>query len=247
MQSLHILEEIHKAYNIRRENGMKYEIKGGNLPVVECHLENGEGMITESGSMSWMSPNMKMETKGGGAKKVFGRVFSGENIFQNVYTAQGGEGMIAFASSFPGSIIAFDIAPGKSMIVQKKAFLASETGIELSIAFNKKIGSGFFGGEGFIMQKLSGHGVAFIEIDGSACEYELGPGQQMIVDTGYLAAMEETCSMDIVKVPGVKNLLFGGEGIFNTVITGPGRIVLQSMPIVNVAALLAPYISNKNS
>lgn len=226
---------------------MRYEIKGGNLPVVECHLESGESMITESGSMSWMSPNMKMETKMGGAKKVFGRMLSGENIFQNVYRAENGEGMIAFASSFPGSIKACEITPGSAMIVQKKAFLASETGIEFSIAFNKKIGSGFFGGEGFIMQKLSGQGTAFIEIDGSACEYHLQSGERLIVDTGYLAAMEETCSMDIVTVPGVKTMLFGGEGVFNTVISGPGKVILQSMPITNVAALLQPYINPKKN
>lgn len=226
---------------------MRYEIKGGNLPVVECHLESGESMITESGSMSWMSPNMKMETKAGGAKKIFGRMLSGENIFQNVYRAQGGPGMIAFASSFPGSIMACEIGPGRSMIVQKKAFLASEEAIELSVAFNKKIGAGFFGGEGFIMQKLSGQGTAFIEVDGSACEYELASGEQLIVDTGYLAAMEETCTMDIVQVPGVKNMLFGGEGIFNTVVTGPGKVILQSMPITNVAALLEPYINPKKN
>ena len=226
---------------------MRYEIKGGNLPVVECHMENGESMITESGSMSWMSPNMKMETKLGGAKKIFGRMLSGENIFQNIFRAEGGEGMIAFASSFPGSIMACEIAPGSAMVVQKKAFLASEAGVELSIAFNKKIGAGFFGGEGFIMQKLSGQGTAFIEIDGSATEYNLQAGERLIVDTGYLAAMEETCSMDIVQVPGVKNMLFGGEGVFNTVVTGPGRVILQSMPIMNVAALLQPYINPKKN
>lgn len=226
---------------------MKYEIKGGNLPVVECHLQSGESMITESGSMSWMSPNMKMETKTGGAKKLFGRMLSGENIFQNVFRAQGGDGMIAFASSFPGSIQAFEISAGKAMIVQKKAFLASQEGVELSTFFNKKIGAGFFGGEGFIMQKLSGQGTVFIEIDGSATEYTLGAGEQLIVDTGYLAAMEETCSMDIVQVPGVKNMLFGGEGVFNTVVTGPGKVVLQSMPITNVAALLEPYINPKKN
>ena len=226
---------------------MKYEIKGGNLPVVECHLQSGESMITESGSMSWMSPNMKMETKTGGAKKLFCRMLSGENIFQNVFRAQGGDGMIAFASSFPGSIQAFEISAGKAMIVQKKAFLASQEGVELSTFFNKKIGAGFFGGEGFIMQKLSGQGTVFIEIDGSATEYTLGAGEQLIVDTGYLAAMEETCSMDIVQVPGVKNMLFGGEGVFNTVVTGPGKVVLQSMPITNVAALLEPYINPKKN
>ena len=212
---------------------MRYEITGGNLPVVICYLQSGESMITESGSMSWMSPNMKMETISGG-----------ENAFQNRYSAQGGDGMIAFASSFPGSVNALEIGPGKSMIVQKKAFLAAEEGVELSVYMQKKLGKGLFGGEGFIMQKLTGQGTAFIEIDGYGVEYNLAPGQEMIVDTGYLAAMEETCTMDIVKVEGMKNMFLGGEGLFNTVVRGPGKIILQTMPIANVAALLQPFFAD---
>jgi uncharacterized protein (AIM24 family) len=186
---------------------------------------------------------MKMETStNGGIGKALGRMFSGDSIFQNRYTATGGEGLIAFASSFPGSIRALPIAPGNEMIVQKSAFLASEASVELSIHFQKKIGAGFFGGEGFIMQRLSGHGTAFIEIDGTAVEYELAPGQSIIVDTGYLAAMSSTCSMEIQTVPGVKNMLFGGEGIFNTVVTGPGKIILQTMPVSTVAATIRPFI-----
>ncbi len=222
---------------------MQYEIKGDTLPVVICKLEGGEQMITERGSMSWMSPNMKMETtSNGGVGKALGRMFSGEALFQNRYTAEGGPGMIAFASSFPGAIRAVEIAPGKELIAQKRSFLASEKTVELSVHFQKKIGSGLFGGEGFIMQRLSGHGVAFIEIDGHAVEYDLAPGQQIVVDTGYLAAMDATCSMEIKSVPGLKNMVFGGEGIFNTVVTGPGRVVLQTMPISNVAGSLAPYL-----
>ena len=221
---------------------MQYTILGNDLPVVTCNLEPGESMITERGSMSWMSPNMKMETAAGGLGKAFGRMFSGEAIFQNIYTAQGGPGMIAFASSFPGSIRAVQITPGRDVIAQKAAFLASERSVELSVHFQKKLGAGFFGGEGFIMQRLSGSGIAFLEIDGAAIEYDLAPGQQMIVDTGYLAMMDATCSMDIQTVPGLKNKFFGGEGFFNTVITGPGRIVLQTMPISGVAAAIRPFI-----
>ncbi len=222
---------------------MKYEIVGEPLPVAICHVSQGETLITERGSMSWMSPNMKMETStNGGIGKALGRMFSGDSIFQNRYTAMGGEGLIAFASSFPGSIRALEIAPGNSMIVQKSAFLASEASVELSVHFNKKFGAGFFGGEGFIMQKLSGHGTAFIEIDGYAVEYNLQPGQQMVIDTGYLAAMTESCSIEIQAVSGVKNMLFGGEGIFNTIVTGPGRIILQTMPVSNVAATIRPFI-----
>lgn len=222
---------------------MKYQIQGETLPVVICELESGEKMITEGGAMSWMSPNMLMETtSGGGIGKAFGRAFSGEKMFQNVYTAQGGPGMIAFASSFPGSIRAFQIVPGQDMIFQKSAFLASEVGVQLSVHFRKKLGSGLFGGEGFIMQKISGQGIVFAEFDGHVVEYELQPGQQIVIDTGHLAAMSATCSMDIRSVPGVKNMLFGGEGIFNTVITGPGHVWLQTMPISNVAGVIRPYI-----
>lgn len=226
---------------------MRYQIQGETLPVVICELEAGERMITEGGAMSWMSPNMKMETtSNGGIGKAFGRAFSGEKMFQNIYTAQGGPGMIAFASSFPGSIRAFEITPGQDMIFQKSAFLASEAGVQLSMHFRKKIDSGLFGGEGFIMQKVSGQGIMFAEFDGHVVEYELQPGQQIVIDTGHLAAMAATCSMDIQSVPGVKNMLFGGEGFFNTVITGPGKVWLQTMPISNVAGALRPYIPTGN-
>ena len=225
----------------------KYEILGENLPVVVCELSPGESMITESGSMSWMSPNMKMETTtGGGMKKMLGRLVSGDSAFQNKFTAEGGDGFIAFASSFPGAIKALQISAGRSMIVQKSAFLASEEGVELSMHFQKKLGSGIFGGEGFIMQKLSGRGTAFLEVDGYAVEYELRAGQQMVVDTGNLAMMDAACSIEIQSVKGVKNALFGGEGLFNTVVTGPGRIVLQTMPVSGVAAALAPFFPSGN-
>ena len=222
---------------------MKYQILGETLPVVVCQLEGGEKMITEGGGMSWMSPNMLMETTtNGGIGKAFGRMFSGEKMFQNVYTAQGGNGMIAFASSFPGSIKAYEIGPGQEMVFQKSAFLAGEAGVELSVFFNKKFSSGLFGGEGFIMQKISGYGTVFAEFDGHVLEYELQAGQQIVVDTGHLAAMTAGCSMEIKSVPGVKNMLFGGEGLFNTVISGPGKVWLQTMPISNVAGILRPYM-----
>ncbi len=211
---------------------MTYKIIGEPLPVVICDVAAGESLITERGSMSWMSPNMKMETtSNGGIGKAFGRMFAGEAIFQNRYTAVGKPGQIAFASSFPGSIRAFEIRPGKELIVQKRGFLASEESVELSVHFQRKIASGLFGGEGFIMQRLSGNGIAFVEIDGYAHEQELAEGESLIVDTGYLAAMDATCRMEVVTVPGVKNVLFGGEGLFNTVIHGPGKIILQTMPV----------------
>ena len=221
---------------------MRYEIKGDSLPVAICYLNPGEKMITERGSMSFMSPNMQMETEAGGLGKAFGRMFSGESIFRNIYTAKGGEGMIAFASSFPGSIMPVQISAGRELIVQKSGFLASESTVELSVHFQKKASAGFFGGEGFILQKLSGYGTAFIEIDGALLEYELQRGEQLVLDTGYLAAMDATCDMSIQQVAGIKNKLFGGEGFFNTVITGPGRVWIQTMPVNKVAGALLPYM-----
>ena len=227
---------------------MQYQIAGEPLPVVTCQLAAGETMITERGSMSWMTPNMRMETTtNGGLGKAFGRLLAGEALFQNRYTAQGGPGLIAFASSFPGSIRAFEIGPGKELVVQKSGFLAAEAGVELSVFFQKKLGSGFFGGEGFIMQNLSGQGIAFAEFDGHVVDYELAAGQSLVVDTGYIAAMDATCSMDIVTVPGVKNAFFGGEGLFNTVVSGPGHIWLQTMPISSVAAVLRPFFPSNNN
>ncbi len=225
---------------------MNYVIKGEPLPVVICNVNAGEKIKAEGGAMSWMTPNMKMETSAGGLGGALSKMFSGEKIFQNIYTAQNGEGQIAFASSFPGSIRAYEITPGKSIIAQKSAFLASTEGVELSIHFQKKLGAGFFGGEGFIMQKFSGNGTVFLEVDGTAIEYELAAGQQMIVDTGYLAIADETVSIDIQTVKGVKNVLFGGEGLFNTVLTGPGKIVLQSMPMSQFVGVVASHIPSKN-
>lgn len=224
---------------------MQYEIKGGDYPVVVCQLKDGERMITEKGSMVWMSPNMEMDTKGGGLGKMFSKAFSGESMFQNIYTANG-DGMIAFGSSFPGRILALEIEPGRELIMQKSAFLASEPTVELSVTFNKKLGVGFFGGEGFIMQRLSGRGIAFVEIDGELIEYDLAPGQQIVVDTGNVAGFESTVTMDVRQVPGLKNKLIGGEGLFNTYLTGPGRVMLQTMPISSVAAALAGLMPKGN-
>lgn len=224
---------------------MRYEIKGGAFPVVVCELADGEQMITEKGSMVWMSPNMQMDTRGGGLGKMFSKAFSGESIFQNIYTARGA-GMIAFGSSFPGQIKAVTIAPGQDMILQKTAFLAAEPGVELSIHFNKKLGTGLFGGEGFIMQRLSGSGVAFAEIDGELVEYELREGQQIVADTGNVAGFTAGVKMEIQQVPGMKNKLLGGEGLFNTLLTGPGMVWSQTMPISSVAASIRPYIPTGN-
>lgn len=225
---------------------MRYEIKGGSFPVVVCELDDGEQMITEKGSMVWMSPNIHMETKGGGLGRMFSKAFSGESMFQNIYTAKG-NGMITFGSSFPGAIKPVIIDSTHEMIVQKSAFLASTSGVNLSIHFNKRFSAGLFGGEGFIMQRLSGSGIAFVEIDGELIEYNLVQGQKIVVDTGNVAGFETTVSMEIQQVPGLKNKIFGGEGLFNTVLTGPGKVWLQTMPIYNVAKALMPYMPTGNN
>ena len=222
---------------------MQYELKGGAFPVVVCRLNSGESMITEKGSMVWMTPNMEMTTTGGGGiGKMFSKALTGESMFQNIYTARG-EGMITFGSSFPGQILPVEVTPGKSFILQKSAVLASEAGVQLSMHVNQKLGAGFFGGEGFIMQKLTGNGIAFAEVDGELVEYTLAPGEQMVVDTGYVMGFELSVSMDIQQVKGLKNMVLGGEGLFNTVLTGPGKIWLQTMPISGVAAAIQPFLT----
>lgn len=221
---------------------MKYEIQGSPYPVAVIYLENGESVVCQKGAMTWMSPNMEMQTSVGSIGKMFGRAFSGESMFQNIYTAKGGNGMIAFGSSAPGEIMPIEITPTQTIVAQKSAFLASEKSVNYELFFQKKISSGFFGGEGFIMQKFTGSGTLLLEIDGSIVNYTLAPGQSILVDTGYLAAMDATCSISIENVKGVGNALFGGEGFFNTKITSPGRVWLQTMPLAQMASSIARYI-----
>ena len=224
---------------------MQYEIQGGAYPIVVCRLQSGEKMITEKGSMVYMTPNMQMETRGGGIGKMFSKALSGESMFQNIYTAKG-DGVIAFGSSFPGRILPLEITPERPMILQKNAFLAAEPTVELAITFKKKLGAGFFGGEGFIMQRLSGRGMAFVEIDGELVEYLLAPGQSLLVDTGNVAGYEESVSMEIQQVEGLKNKLLGGEGFFHTRLTGPGKVWIQTMPISTVASALIGFMPSGN-
>lgn len=221
---------------------MQYEIIGDNFPAVVCHLQAGETVKNESGAMLWMDPCIEMGTTGGGIGKMFGRMMSGESLFLNQYTARQ-DGKIAFGSCTPGAIIPVDIAPGREIIVQKSGFLACEANVELSVHINEKVGGGLFGGEGFIMQKLSGHGLAFIECDGSLQEYTLAAGQSLLVDTGHVLAFESGVSFEIQRVKGAKNIMLGGEGLFNTRLTGPGKIWLQTMPITGLAQAIQPYIT----
>ncbi len=220
---------------------MQYEIVGGSFPVVVCHLETGEQMKTEKGSMVWMDPCMTMETTGGGVGKMFSKMFSGESMFQNIYTATS-PGIIAFGSSFPGRILPIQIAPGQGFIAQKMSFLASQMSVDLSIFFNQKLGGGFFGGEGFIMQRLSGQGIVFLECDGNLMQYELAAGQSMLVDTGNVLGFTEGMTLEIERIHGAKNIMLGGEGLFNTKVTGPGTLWLQTMPLATLADSIAAHL-----
>ncbi len=221
---------------------MRYSIEGGSLPVLICQLDPGEVMISEAGGRTWARGSILTETVSNGGKKALGRVLTGESLFISRYTAQSAA-EIAFASSFPGSIVARELRPGESIICQKSAFMAGTAGVEMSVFFNKSLGKGLFGGEGFLMQKLTGPGLVFLELDGHCVDYTLAPGEVLTCDTGVVAVMDESCVMDVQRVKGVKNVLFGGEGLFDTTVTGPGRVWLQTMTIPKIAGLVAPYIA----
>lgn len=222
---------------------MKYEIKGGTLPVAVCTLNNGESLVSEAGAMGWMTDYIEMDTNmKGGLLGGLGRAFSGESVFLNTFTSRADNTMIAFPSSFPGKIVAKELQPGETMIAQKGAFLAGTSSVQLEIAFKKKLGAGFFGGEGFILQKVSGPGVAFFEFDGHVEEYQLAAGQTLKVDTGNVAMFEASVAYNIEMVKGLKNIFLGGEGLFLTTLTGPGRVYLQSMPMANLAGQLGQYM-----
>ena len=226
---------------------MNYEIKYEPFPVLVMNLNNGEEVQCQSGAMSWMTPNMEMQTStGGGIGKLFGRVFSGEHAFVNKYIAHG-DGMIAFSSDFVGKILAIEVKPGQDFVVQKSGYLASYGNVEQSVFFQKKLGAALFGGEGFVMQRFSGSGIVFFEIDGYCEERQLAAGEQLILSTGYLAAMDASCTMNVQTVKGAMNVLFGSENAFNTVVTGPGKIYIQTKPISQVAAALKPFFPTPTS
>lgn len=221
---------------------MRYEIEGGSLPVLVIQLEQGESLVSEAGGRTWLKGPITTDTRAdGGIGGSIGRMFSGESLFLSHYFAKGA-GEIAFTSSFPGRIISRQLAPGESVICQKKAFLCATEGTKLDIFFRKKVSAGLFGGEGFIMQKVTGPGLAFFEIDGYCKEYTLASGEEIVCDTGVVALMDPTCKMDVRMVGSLKNAVFGGEGLVDTVITGPGKVMLQTMPVYKIAGAVQPYI-----
>ena len=224
---------------------MKHMVKGQPFPILSCTLDAGEAIDCQKGAMLWMTPNMKMNTNMGGLGGAFKRALSGESLFRNRYTAEGGAGEIAFGTNFPGEIIAMEISPNRNIVAQKGAWLASEQGVTQEIFFQKKLGAGLFGGEGFIMQKFVGSGLVFLTVGGSTITYDLQKGEQLVIDTGTLAIAESTVSIDITTVKGIGNALMGGEGLFNTTLTGPGKIWLQTMSISGIAGALQSYLPSK--
>lgn len=222
---------------------MEYEIRGGAFPIVICKLQKGETMVDETGAMAFMSSNMKMDTNtGGGLLKGLGRALSGDTIFLSFFTAEEDGAEIGFASCYPGKILPIRLNGSNSIIGQKNAFLTSEKGVDIQMHFRKKLGAGIFGGEGFILQKFTGKGMLFLEIDGDVIEKDLAPGEKLIIDQGHVAAMEETVDFDIQRVKGAKNMLFGGEGLFFATLTGPGRVWIQSMPLSRLVEAITPYL-----
>ena len=225
---------------------MEYKIIGGAFPMVVCTLKKGETMQDETGAMSYMTEGIKMETStGGGLLKGLGRALSGDTIFLNYFTAERDNEEVAFSSCYPGKIIPIELN-GNSIIGQKNAFLTATKDVKLEMHFRKKLGAGIFGGEGFILQRFSGNGTLFLEIDGDVIEKTLAPGERLLVDQGHVAAMDDTVDFDIQRVKGVKNLLFGGEGLFFATVTGPGRVWLQTMPISKLAEAIIPFIPTKS-
>lgn len=221
---------------------MQYEIFGDNLPAVTLSLQQGESVYTQSGGMTWMSDGIKMETNmRGGFGKALGRMFTGESIFMATYTAERSGAQMTLASSFPGSIIPLELNGSREYICQKDAFLCATQDVTLSAAV-QKAKTGFFGGEGFILQRIGGRGICFLELDGTVVEKELAPGEIIKVDTGNLAAYETSVQYSAETVKGFKNVLFGGEGLFLSVLCGPGRVYLQTVNIAQFAGRIIPYI-----
>lgn len=225
---------------------MKHTIRGTTLPVVDVELSKGDKVYTESGGMAWMSPNIEMSSNlTGGIFKSIKRLFSGESLFMVNYECSEGTGLVTFCSEFPGKILPINLDQGQSIICQRDAFMLAQENVDLKMEFVKKIGVGFFGGEGFFLQRITGPGMAFLEIAGEITEYELKEGQSLKVDPGYIAAFQSSVDYDIVRVKGIKNMFFGGEGIFLAHLSGPGKVWLQSMPLSNLAAKLIPHLPKK--
>jgi uncharacterized protein (TIGR00266 family) len=225
---------------------MEYKIYGTTMQTLDIKLGRGESIYTESGGMAWMSGNidMKTDTKGG-LLKGLSRTLAGESLFMTTYTCQGETGVITFTPEAPGKVLAFELEAGQSLICQKDSFMCAEDSVKLEMHFRKKLGAGLFGGEGFILQKVTGPGTVFVELAGEVREYTLQPNQVVKVDPGHIAMYEPGVQYDITTVKGVANIFFSGEGLFLATLKGPGKIWLQSLPLSNLARKLARYLPTK--
>ncbi len=223
--------------------GSAYKILGTVMPVLVMNVKPGQTVYTETGALSWMSEGIQMQTNlgGQGLGGMLKRALGGESLFVANFTAARDNTLLAFSSEFPGKIVPVNLAQGQSMIAQKESFLVAEKTVNLTIAFQKKLGSGFFGGEGFILQKFDGPGTFFASFDGEIVEYTLNPGESLKVDTGHVAMFEPTVTYDIEMVKGFSNILFGGEGLFFAKLVGPGRIWLQTMPMSKLAGAIKQF------
>lgn len=225
---------------------MQYQIKGETMPTLEVKLEQGDAVYTETGGMAWMTQGIDMQTSGrGGIGKMLGRALAGESLFLTTYTCQANMGLIVFTMESPGKIIPMELRAGEVIIAQKDAFMVAEESVELEMHFRRKIGAGLFGGEGFILQKITGPGTVFFEIAGEVREYTLKPNQTFKVDPGHIAMYEPTVNYDVEMIKGLSNMVFGGEGLFLATLTGPGKIWLQTMPLSNFASAIRRFIPSK--
>jgi len=227
---------------------MEYQITGHVMETLDIHLKKGESVYTESGGMAWMRGQIQMDTNTkGGVVAGLGRMLAGESLFMTTYTCQSRDGFITFAPEITGKILDMNLASGQSLICQKDAFMCAEDSVKLEIHFKKRLGAGMFGGEGFILQKVTGPGMVFLEIPGEVREVQLSAGEVIQVDPGHIALFEPTVDYDISRVKGLTNIFFSGEGLFLAKLTGPGKIWLQSLPLANLAAKLSRYMPSKSS
>jgi uncharacterized protein (TIGR00266 family) len=228
------------------KSGLTYHILGTVQQTLAVDISPGQTIFSDTGAMSWMTSTVNMNTNtGGGLGGMFKRAVSGASAFIIDFTVTGGPGQVAFSADFPGKILAFELDPSQSIIMHRHAFICAEKSVKLDIAFTKRLGAGLLGGEGFVLQKLTGPGMVFAELDGDAVEYRLEPGQVMKVEPGHVAMFEESVTFDITMIKGLANMLLGGEGLFLATLTGPGRIWLHSMTVSKVAHRVAEYIPSK--
>ena len=226
---------------------MQYRISGSVMESVDIHLKAGETIYTESGGMAWMRGSFDMDTSTrGGLGAGIGRMLAGESLFLTTYTCKSPDGLITFTPEVPGKVVDLKLEEGQSMICQKDSFMCAEESVQLDMHFRKKLGAGLFGGEGFILQKITGPGTAFVEIPGEVRIIELKAGEQLQVDPGHIALFDPSVEYDITAVKGLKNVLFSGEGLFLATLTGPGKVWLQSLPLSNLALKLAKYMPTKS-